>query len=121
MGLQKSQQSDEGQIGVEAVDAVAEVKEVVEASNQLQSTPVPDTRAPSTLTYPRGSGRGARCISNGGNQLFSALNPPAAPGRTFSSPSPANEDPASMIKAKKFIITTQCSLALKQWKYRKLS
>ena len=69
-----------------AAEAEDEVVEEIEADHRLEAVPHPpptlqhqaslrpDTRAPSTLTCPRGSGRGASYIINGGVLLIFVPN-----------------------------------------------
>ena len=95
MGLRKSQLSVEGLIGVGIVVEVVVVSAVVANNQQQQPLPRPDIRELNIQTYPKANGRDARCISNGGSQLFSVLSPPPVHGRTSSPPSLGNEGPAS--------------------------
>ena len=88
------QQSPEG--GGAAVEGVAAVEEegVVEDPPTTPTTVPhlgPNTGGPNTLICRQGSGKGAKCTSNGGGGLFSVLSPPPAPGKMSSPPSQPNE------------------------------
>ena len=86
----------------EAEDAeIEEVAEIAEDEEPEVEEPLdhqtnPDSRGPSTLTFQMVTGRGARCISNGGGSLFSAVNPPPAHGRISTPQSPTNEPGTSL-------------------------
>ena len=113
---------------VVVVSAVAEIIVVVEEIEAVPEearrqtpplklrTPAPDLRGPSTLTFQKGSGGGARCISAGVDLHIFVQSQVHVRGRIFSPPSlqeikikiRINEVSTSSAKKVKVITLTNC-------------
>ena len=65
------------------------------------------TGGQSIQTCLRVSGRGARCISGGAEELSSVRNPPPARGRTFSPPKTSETGASSTNLQKNQLLTTE--------------
>ena len=66
------------------VVAIAEDEEPVKLRLLHKHKEVPDIEVPNILTFPKASGRGARCTISGAGVLSFVANPPPARGRTYS-------------------------------------
>ena len=88
-------------VGVEVVEGEEIVEEVETTRTPVlrQQTPklqvrqprVPSIKEPNTLTFRLETGRGALCILNGVEVLFSVQSPLPAPGRMSTPPNLKNE------------------------------